>query len=73
MRPTPTPSGAFTPYAPPPTTPEMRTTPNSMIGSATITFRRGRSPHRNQAASATITTWRLPIIVASPAPMLSTT
>ena len=49
----------------------MRTTPKIMTGSATSTSRRGRSPHRSQATAATMTTWRLPITVASPAPMLS--
>ena len=38
-RPMATPSGAFTPYASPPMSPEIRTTPKSMIGSATRTFR----------------------------------
>ena len=68
-----TPARGSAPYACAPTTPEISTTPASMTGRATNTSRRGRSPSSSQAASATITTCRLPMTVASPAPIRSTT
>ena len=71
-RPIAIPSCGFAPYAPEPMTPEISTTPSSMIGSATSTSRRGRSLHRNHAANAMITTCRLPRTELSPAPIRST-
>ena len=63
-----TPRTGFAPYAPSSTAPEMSTTPISVSGSAARIRRPGASPSAAHAANGTITTWRLPSTVASPAP-----
>ena len=48
--------------------PEIRVIPDSTMGMASSVRGAGFSPRSSQAANATITTWRLPSTVASPAP-----
>ncbi len=66
-----TPSCGAAPYAPVPTTPEMRITPASTTGSASSVARDGRSPRSSQAKKPTMMTCRLPSTVARPAPTAS--
>ena len=63
-----TPRTGLAPYAPSSSAPEMSTTPISVSGRAARIRRPGASLSTNQAANGTITTWRLPSTVASPAP-----
>ena len=63
-----TPSAGSSPYAPSPTTPEIRTTPISTIGTAAAIRAPGFSERKSQAAIGTSTTWTFPSTVASPAP-----
>ena len=47
----------------------MSTTPTSARGTPSSCRRDGRSPQMSHAAASTMTTWRLLMTVASPAPM----
>jgi hypothetical protein len=66
-----TPSSGSSPYAPLPTTPEIRITPPNTTGIAASERFSGRSPRAAHASTPTSTTWTLPSTVASPAPTAS--